>query len=339
MSEHTGNTQPLPPVKEHDTQPLSPVKKRRRWGPILVSTLAVLILIVLGGLGGYGSGVADRKAAESSGLMQELTAQYQYALVDEQFGHFADAKERLDYIIQNNPSFPGAQNELAKILVRMSIPTSTPTPPPTATPDLRGEQSLFATAQQLIAAGNWADALNELGQLRKQDPKFNTSQVDGMYYFALRNYGVYLIQQQGNLEGGIYQLTLAERFAPLDNTASQLREGARAYLQASSFFGVDWRQAAQYFSQASNGWPSMWDGTMSASQRYQVSLMRYGDDLYQQGNYCDAYQEYQDAQAIGNLDQQAARNFSQSRQQCYPPTEVPATQPPGATDTPVPPTP
>ena len=76
---------------------------------------------------------------------------------------------------------------------------------------MRGEQALFASAQQLIAAGDWPNALTTLDQLRKNDPNFNTPQVDGMYYFALRNYGVYLIQYS-NLEGGIYELTLAERF-------------------------------------------------------------------------------------------------------------------------------
>jgi tetratricopeptide (TPR) repeat protein len=327
MSEHIG-----------DTQPIKAVRKVRHWRSIVLSVIGVIVLIVLGGLGGYGSGIAERQAAETSGLMQEMTAQYQYALVDEQFGRFADAKERLDYIIEHNPSFPGAQNELAKVLVQMTIPTPTPTPPPTATPDLRGEQSLFATAQQLIATKDWANALTELGQLRKQDPTFNTSQVDGMYYFALRNYGVYLIQQ-GNLEGGIYQLTLAERFAPLDNTANQLRESARAYLQASSYYGVDWRQSAQYFKQVD---ASLWDGTMSAGQRYQFSLMRYGDDLFKQGQACDAYQQYQDAQAISALDTQAARNQKQAFQQCYPatPTEVPATELPAApTDTAPAPTP
>ena len=54
-----------------------------------------------------------------------------------------------------------------------------------------------------------------LDTLRRKDPAFHTVEVDGMYYFALRNLGVDLIQA-GNLEGGIYELTLAERFAPLE---------------------------------------------------------------------------------------------------------------------------
>ena len=35
--------------------------------------------------------------------------QFQTALVDEQFKNYDDAKQRLNFIIQNDPSFPGAQ--------------------------------------------------------------------------------------------------------------------------------------------------------------------------------------------------------------------------------------
>ncbi len=340
MSQNTDQTSAGAAFNPSDTQPLAPVRKAPRWRSILLSILGVIVLLVLGALGGYGSGIAVRTSTEASSRTQQLTEQFQYALVDEQFGHYAVAKERLEFIIQTDPTFPGAQAELAKVLVQLTIPTPTPTLPPTPTPDLRGEQTLFATAQQLINAGDWVNALSELDQLRKQDPKFNTPQVDGMYYFALRNYGVNLIQQQGNLEGGIYELTLAERFAPLDSTATALREGARAYVQAASFYGVDWGKTVSLFAQVASGWPSMWDGSMNATARYKEALMRYGDQLFSQGHACDAWTQYETAQGIGELDQAASRNANQAYQQCYPPTEVPATeavpseQPPTETPTP-----
>ena len=324
MSEETDNTQEVQPVKEDDTQPLKPVKQAPRWRSILLTILGVLILLALGTYSGFWRGEKDRQTAQTSLIDQQLTQQYQFALVDEQFGRYDAARQRLEFIIQNNSSYPGAQNELAKVLVQLTIPTATPTPTLTPTPDLRGVQTLFSTAQQLIAAGKWSDALAELDQLRKQGPAFNTSQVDGMYYFALRNYGVELITKDGNLEGGVYQLTLAERFAPLDREANGLRDGARAYVQASSFFGVDWRQSVLYFAQVAGGWPSLWDGTMTASQRYYNALMRYGDQLFGQSQFCDAVKQYQTAQSLGNLDQKATNNFNQAYQTCYPPTETPA---------------
>lgn len=320
MSEHTGNTQP---VKEDDTQPLKPVKKSPRWRSILLSILGVVILLGLGGLGGYQSGINIRVDEKKKVLNSQLLEQFQYALVDEQFGRYDAARQRLEYIINNDPSFPGAQTELAKVLVSLTIPTSTPTPTVTPTPDLRGEEAMFTQIQQYIAAGDWQNALTELDQLRGRDAAYKTSQVDGMYYFALRNYGVDLILKQGNLEQGIYELALAERFAPLDRTASGLREGARAYINASSAYGTNWQKSAELFGPVASGWPSLWDGTMTAAQRYQFSLMRYGDILFGRKEYCNAYEQYALAMSLGNLDQTAAKNANQAYQECYPPTETP----------------
>ncbi len=328
MSQDTNATQSGAAINPSDTQPLKPVKRAPRWRSILLTILGIIVLLALAGAGGYGSGIMVRTSTEASTRTKQLMEQFQYALVDEQFGRYATAQQRLEYIIQNDPSFPGAQAELSKVLVQLTIPTPTPTPLPTPTPDLRGEQTLFATAQQYINAGDWVNALAELDQLRKQDPHFNTSQVDGMYYFALRNYGVNLIQQQGNLEGGIYELTLAERFAPLDSTASGLREGARAYIQAASFYGVDWAKTVSLFAQVASGWPSLWDGSMNASARYKNALMRYGDQLFSQGRFCDAVEQYSTAQGYGDLDQTAARNNNQAYQECYPPTEAPTAEAP-----------
>lgn len=333
MSEDLDAEKPSADFNPGSTQPLKPVKRSRRWSSIIVSVLGVIVLLALGTWGGYASGLGERKAARDSVISKQLMEQFQFALVDEKFGHYDAAQERLQFIIQNDPTFPGAQAELAKVLVFQSIPTATATSSPTPTPDLRGEQSLFATAQQLIAAGDWANALSTLDQLRKRDPNFNTSQVDGMYYFGLRNYGVSLIQQKGDLEGGIYQLTLAERFAPLDNSSSQLREGARAYIKAASYFGINWASAVELFRTVAGGWPAMWDGSMNANQRFQIALMRYGDQLWGQGQACPASEQYQEAQTIGQLDATAAKNANQAFHQCYPPTEAPTAP---VTDTPGP---
>ena len=333
------------PPKVGDTQPLKPVKKAPRWRSVLFSVLGVLGLLGLGTVGGYNSGIAQRRSTQREIISGQLLEQYQFALVDEQFGRYEAARQRIEFIIQNDPTFPGAQDELAKVMVLSSIPTPSPTPPPTPTPDTRGVQALYATAQQLIAAGDWANALTALDQLRKQDPNLNTAQVDGMYYFALRNFGVSLIQNQGDLEGGIYQLTLAERFAPLDNTANGLREGARSYIQAVSYFGINWTSAVELFRNVSAGWPAMWDGNMNANQRFRIALMRYGDQLWARGDACGASENYEEAKAFGELDSTADKNANQAYQACHPateeptaeivpaetPTEPPTTEPPAPT--------
>jgi tetratricopeptide (TPR) repeat protein len=327
MSENNTAVSSTGTAEPGSTQPVRPAKKSSRWRSTLLAVLGILALLGLGALGGYTSGIAQRQNARRAIISSQLVEQFEFALVDIQFGRYEAAKQRLEFIIENDPRFPGAQEEYAKVLVLSTIPTPSPTPEPTATPDMRGVEALFATAQQLIAVGDWANALTALDQLRKDDPNFQTAQVDGMYYFALRNRGVSLIQEEGNLEGGIYRLTLAERFAPLDSTANGLREGARAYIQAASYFGVNWGTAVELFRSVANGWPSMWDGNMNAGQRLRLALMRYGDELWARGDGCGATEIYSEAKSFGELDDTAGRNSNQAYQQCFPATEVPTAAP------------
>ena len=315
-----------------NTQPIKTIKKAPRWRSILIGIIGIIVLLALASWGGYENAIATRVQAKDQLVSEQLTDQFKLALVDEQFKRYDDAQQRLQFIIQNDPSFPGAQTEMAKILVFMSIPTATTTPTLTPTPDVRGQTAMFATAQQLVATGDWPNALTELDQLRKQDPKFNTSQVDGLYYYVLRNYGMDLITK-GNLETGIYELTLAKGFAPLDHDASSWQDAARLYLDAASFYGLDWATAANELQQVYSAYPSLWDGTLTASQRYQYAAERYGDQLFSGGKFCDAVKQYQGAQGVGALDETAAKNFNQAYQKCYPPTAVPTTSgiPPIAT--------
>lgn len=320
MSENTGNTQPVQPIKEDDTQPIKPLKKARRWRSILISILGFLLLIGLGGFGGYSSGIRVREAAEDTVLSKQLSEQYTLALVDIQFGRYETAKQRLEFVIHTDPSYPGASGKLTEVLILSTISTPTPMPTLTATPDFSGAESAYQRAQQLILAQDWAGTVTALDTIRKLDSSYKTAQVDGMYYFALRNNGYDLITKQGNLEGGMYYLTLAERFGPLDNTAVGLREGARMYITGASFWQLDWKQAVDYFSQVGAGWPSMWDGTLTASQRYHFALMRYGDDLYLQQSYCSANEQYTIALAIDALDNPAAGNAQDAFIRCFPAT-------------------
>ncbi len=341
MSENTENTQSI--INEDDTQRIKPIKKAPRWRSILISVLGFILLIGLGGFGGFKNGIGIREAAEDAILSKQASEQYTLALVDIQFGRYETAKQRLEFVINADPSFPGASQKLTEVLVLSVIPTPTPLPTLTSTPDFSGAESAYQRAQQLILAQDWAGALGALDTIRKLDPSYKTAQVDGMYYFSLRNYGHTLITKEGNLEGGIYYLTLAERFGPLDNTSVGLREGARMYITGASFWELDWKQAVNYFSQVGAGWPSLWDGTMTASQRLYNASMRYGDELFARQDYCGAYEQYQIASGIGNLDDTAARNSNESSQICFPATATivivttapaVATTPPVVIDTP-----
>ena len=308
------------------TQPSKPIQKSGRGRSFLFTTLIILALIVITLLAGYWSGLSVRKQNESTVVTQQLTEQFQFVDEDILAGRYEIAKQRLEFILAHDPSFPGVQEKLTEVLVKISlsgnIQSPTPTPSLVPTPDFTGAEQAYAQAGQLIAAQDWPGAIRALDQTRKLGPNYQQSQVDGMYYFALRNYGYDLIIKQGNLEGGIYQLTLAERFGPLDRDTNGLREGARVYLIGASFWELDWVQALFYFEQARN-WGNLWDGTMTATERYYVASMRYGDELFAQGKYCEeeeALVYYNNAQTFGALDQVAQQNYNEAMLICFPAT-------------------
>ena len=311
------------------TQPSTPLQpKKRRGRAILINVLIFIVILGVAIFAGYRSGIGVRKDYQASVILPQLTEQFMLADDDIKAGRYNVAQQRIEWILSQDASFPGAQQKLTDILVQINLQqgVQSPTPEaptPTATPDFSGVEDAFKTAQQQIAAQDWVGALGTLDQVRKLDPSYKTSQVDGMYYFAFRNYGFDLIAKQGNLEGGIYQITLAERFGPLDRDANGLREGARVYLIGASFWGLDWSQAVTYFDQARN-W-NLWDGTMTAAERYWFASMRYGDELFAKGKICgdgQALAQYQNAQAVKQLDKTANSNYNDALLTCFPPTET-----------------
>ena len=331
---NSGSTQPNKPVEK-------PAAKTKRGLRFLLNAFILIALLALGIFGGYQSAISIRKNAESSTLMEQLGEQFQYALVDMQFGRYENARQRLEFIIEKQPDFPGAQEQLTQVLVQINLQTnqvpSTATveaASPTPTQDYSGAEEAFAHAKQLINTQDWAGALGALDSLRKLDPNYNTSQVDGMYYFALRNNGYELITN-GNLEGGIYYITLAERFGILDNNSNGVREGARVYLIGASFWEVNWEQAVFYFTQAKN-WGNLWDGTQTANARFWYASMRFGDELLGENQICgdnDALAQYTNAQSIAPLDQLAQDNYNKALLVCFPPTATPDLSTPTPTAT------
>ena len=159
-------------------------------------------------------------------------------------------------------------------------------------------EEIFQRAQQYINILDWPHAIENLDTLRRKDSTYRTAEVDGMYYFSLRNYGYDLITKQGNLEGGIYQLTLAERFGPLDSTANGLREGARLYILGASFWDLDWKNAVFLLLTNVYRLASIVGRHDDRQRTFPLASMRYGDELFAQEQWCPALEQYQNAQKV-----------------------------------------
>jgi len=326
-NQNLDETAPTPLGEETQEMPLAdsippPPESRpkRRWVSwLLWGLLGVILLgifIIAGSYVGYQQGIDDRTSYEATQVASAIQDQYLLGLQDMEAGQYEVARQRFDYVIQIDPNYPGVIDRMAEVLLVLNA-TATPTPAPTATPlpantptpDLRGEEELFVHAQNSMAEEQWDQVVETLETLRKQNPEYKAIDVDGMFFVAYRNRGAQNIGA-GNLEEGIYDLGLAERFGVLDTEAVGYRTWARYYITGASFWGVDWAQAIYYFEQVAPQYPNMHDGTgWSASQRYVEAIVGYAQWFEAQEKWCPAEEQYHRAYELsGDRDTREARD-------------------------------
>jgi hypothetical protein len=172
--------------------------------------------------------------------------------------------------------------------------------------------------------------------MRNLEPGYNAIETDAMYYLVLRMLGVLQINS-GDLESGIYDLTLAERFAPLDREADGSREWARRYLTAAAYWGIDWEAVVNLFEPIATNWPYLQDiNGRTAISRFIEGLIRFGDQYVTRGDACNAFHQYQLARdslsKIGQNETFVLQGDTEDLQAkiarvyivCYPPTPTPA---------------
>jgi tetratricopeptide (TPR) repeat protein len=347
MSDNLKDTRPNLVQSGTEPNPGRPETARKfpRW---LVAGV-VLLLIIIGVLGGYSSGMVRRYTAQSTLNRGQLQDQYQLGMQAMNAGNYENANKYFRFIIQTDPNFPGIQTAYSDLLIKMKVtptPEYSPTPYVSPTPDLRGADQIFNTAQQLLNSGDWDGAITNLDSLRKTTPTYRTAEVDGMYYMALRQRGVAKITaacQDTNLEGGIYDLTLAEHFignGNLDSTAQSLRTYARLYIIGASFWDQDWVQAQNFFAQVMTGYPNMSDSScLTATKRWYQATIYYAEQLMAAGDACGATTQFSSAFAL-NLDDPlnttAFPAATAAQNQCSPPSQNTPTETPTGAPTEVP---
>ncbi len=329
----SGNTVPV-------SIPPTPASKKTKksggfWKRFLLVLAGIVILVLLGGAGswfGYQSAVASRVEQEDENRITVAVTQYQMGLADLEAGRFETARQRFEYVVRVDPSFPGATEKLAQAMVSIATqtvqveqPTAEVTMEFTPTPDNRNVEEKYANAVALFNNSDWDSVIDVLMSLRKSDASYKAVEADDMFYAALRQRGITKIGI-GQLESGIYDLALAERFAPLDRESEGFRSIARLYIIGASFWGVDWGQAYDYFSQVAAGSPGMVDSSgYTAAQRLAYAAAKYGDIVYASGDYCSARDYYSQGIQAANISNMAA-TATKAAYDCNPPTaEVTAT--------------
>jgi hypothetical protein len=352
----------VPNLEETIPVPSKPAKRvrPRRWPWILIGVLALLGLTAAGSYLGYQEAIRQRLLVQSSQVTMIATEQYQLGLKDLSDLNYSQARDRFEYVIRLDPKFPGAQDKLAEALLHLSItatPTLAPIPTVTPTPDTRGEDQMFSQAKTDLANKEWDKVIQTLDSLRSADKQYHAIEVDGMYYVALRNRGADKILKLAQLQEGMYDLSLAERFGPLDSEAYSYRYWANQYLTGAAYWKVDWPKVVEVFSEVAANYPGLRDsGGVTASERLRLAQIGLGDRLMTDSKPCDAAKAYQAALDMSqdssveqkrNSAQKACKGPEQPTaapttdaavQQTVPPTSTPANEQPTAAPTEVPPT-
>lgn len=332
-----------------DTVPLEPTAEPGKGAPYWrwVAVLSILTLLIIAGMsayGGYRSGMQMRASAGSTQSAQQVATQFALGLEDMEAKRLDLARQRFEWVVSQNPGYPGVTEKLAEVIMLMNITaTSTPAPTPTLTPtpDLRSVEELYTQAKEMMAGGDWSNAIDTLLRLRKKAPDYHEVEVDGMLYIALRNQGVSKIQR-ADLESGTYDLALAERFGPLDAEARNWRDWAEFYITGASFWEVDWVRVIEYFSELAPVVPNLADSSgWTATDRLRIAYARYGDQLAAAGDWCKAQEQYDNSLNL-MADSEVESSASHAAEQCMltmqPPTEVPVTGTPTPTGTGIAPT-
>jgi type II secretory pathway pseudopilin PulG len=304
--------------------------KKLRLLRLLGALLIILILgiaVAAGVFTGYTSAVQAGAEQAAEQEAQALEEQYQLGIQDMQAGRYEVAQQRFEYVLNQDPSHQGAIErmlELLPILYATATPTSPPsTLTPTPTRDLRPIQEMLDHAVAAAANGDWTGVIETLNALRGQDSGYQTALADRLLYLALRNRGVDRIMKDNDLEGGSYDLALAERFGPLDVEANRARNLARLYMYGSSFWEAYPEQAVYYFSQVASAAPYLRDASgWTATERYRAALIQYGDQLAAQDDWCSAEDQYELALSYRS-DPELQAKAERAALECSPPTETP----------------
>ncbi|MGD2026773.1 MAG: hypothetical protein PVI99_03075 [Anaerolineales bacterium] len=313
-----------------DDEDLGPEAKQQRpiVRLILLGLLVIIILGSLGGLGGYLTALNDRQQNEQRIVSTEVADQFLLGLIAFERGDYEIARQHFEYILKIDPGNMAAAEKLTETLLKLgesnALPTLVPTATLTPTPDTRSQEELFQAILSYKEQENWTAMIDTLNALRVKDPAYMAVEVDGMYYLAYRNRGMQRIQVEGNLEGGIFDLNRAELFGYLDAEADNYRTWASRYITGVSFWGVDWQEVINYFQPLAITAPFLSDSNFftvqdrlaTAQVEVNNALVQKARTRYAGGNWCEAFNLYNEADAYIQLTDSDREKFEDARNKC-----------------------
>jgi len=162
----------------------------------LAGTSDLIVLIGVGILGGYGSGMGKRYSARIPLVSGQLLEQYQLGIQAVNMGQYAVAKAFRIYhpelsklswrekrLYGSAPAYDD-YSTVVPLQLRLLLQHQTRASIDQIYADVKG---LSLHLVQIYVHVKWGDIITKLDTLRKDDITYHAAEVDGMYYIALRN--------------------------------------------------------------------------------------------------------------------------------------------------------
>jgi tetratricopeptide (TPR) repeat protein len=204
--------------------------------------------------------------------------------------------------VKLNPNFSEARRAL-----REAQRISQAQPTPTSQTRTAAAAAIFSQVEVLIEEENWSEAASLLTQVRDLDPNYRPEQVADMLFVANYNYGLQ-IAHPDQIEAALsaFETALAERDDP---ELAKEYEKADLYLKATQT--EDDETAIDFLRQIYGADETYMDVPQQLWQR----LVEYGNGLARQDEWCDAREQYLEANELQSNDQ-LDQKIETSNQQC-----------------------
>jgi tetratricopeptide (TPR) repeat protein len=168
-----------------------------------------------------------------------------------------------------------------------AAPAAAQSPLATPAPTLTALDQQWVDARAAYNNGRWADAVDLLTALRAANPSYETDAVTEMLFTAYVNLGAEK-DQAGKLEEALELVDAALELRPDETELRSARSLAAKYLDVLTYFGADWERAVGLLNELYLINPSYRD----VEERLQEALVALGDDLLDEGDWCDAAEQY-----------------------------------------------
>jgi tetratricopeptide (TPR) repeat protein len=258
--------------------------------PFLLWGLGFLALLVLSvGAGAY-FGLRRGERERMRRLELEAEQHYEAGLRRLDEGDYQLAKAEFQYVLQLDPDHGRAEQGLAEAESRLL-----PDPTPTKKPEEPIADVLYEEASSHYEAERWQEAASTLTSLRQLDPAYEPEQVKEMLFESRYRAGMALLEED-DFELGIFYLDRAVALRPLDEEATTERRLAKQYVEALSYWRVDWERCIAHFEELYRTAPQYKD----VFQRLYQAHLQYARAWESQGEMCPAVEQYDQALRLLN---------------------------------------